>query len=91
MSHSDKQIIFSKLMELHQDKNIEASPLVLNVLQLHLASLVRIWVQFGLNLDKIPPPQIPLFRRLPLFCADSSLDSQAGTCNGDSGGPALVR
>ena len=26
-----------------------------------------------------------------LFCADSSLDSQAGTCNGDSGGPAVVR
>ena len=32
-----------------------------------------------------------LYGRLPLFCADSSLDSQAGTCNGDSGGPALVR
>ena len=34
---------------------------------------------------------LPKLTSSELFCADSSLDSQAGSCNGDSGGPAFIR
>ena len=34
---------------------------------------------------------LPKLTSSELFCADSSLDSQAGTCHGDSGGPAVIR
>ena len=34
---------------------------------------------------------LPRLTNSTLICADSSVDSQAGACNGDSGGPAFIR
>ena len=34
---------------------------------------------------------LPKLTDSTLICADSSLDSQAGACLGDSGGPAFIR
>ena len=34
---------------------------------------------------------LPKLTNSTLICADSSLDSQAGACDGDSGGPAFIR
>ena len=34
---------------------------------------------------------LPKLTNSTLICADSSLDSQAGACHGDSGGPAFIR
>ena len=35
--------------------------------------------------------KLPKLTNSTLICADSSLDSQAGACDGDSGGPAFIR
>ena len=51
--------------------------------------------QFQNNVRRLDALRIKAF--LPdlitdsMFCADSILNQETGTCNGDSGGPALIR